>query len=230
MQLYSILRPRFHFNSTWFQSILERRFVYSLQRSLITYPIWRLISYFLFLTEHKPGGEKERNCGSTCRYTRQGALFEARGREQWERLVLILIGSATRLENHECARPVLFLAVEINTFLCPWLSLSLSLSLSISREVRYLVCHLFLPLSFSPTRSFFLPDELPDENNAFADNCLDSFCDPLDSQIRLGMLVSTHDRTIRSSFELLYRMHLAAVPSFPALQRSTFFQFEITIL
>lgn len=56
------------------------------QRSLITYPIWRLISYFLFLTDlrHKPGGEKERNCGSTCRYTRQGALFEARGREQWE--------------------------------------------------------------------------------------------------------------------------------------------------
>lgn len=82
VQPYSILRPRFHFNSTWFQSILERRFVYSLQRSLITYPIWRLISYFLFLTEHKPGGEKERNCGSTCRYTRQGALFEARGREQ----------------------------------------------------------------------------------------------------------------------------------------------------
>lgn len=116
------------------------------ERSLITYPIWRLISYFLFLTEHKPGGEKERNCGSTCRYTRQGALFEARGREQWERLVLILIGSATRLENHECARPVLFLAVEINTFLCPWLFLSLSLSLSISKA-RYLVCHLFFLLT-----------------------------------------------------------------------------------
>lgn len=137
------------------------------QRSLITYPIWRLISYFLFLTDLRTSRAERRNETAAARAGTQGKVHCSKPVEgNNERLVLILIGSATRLENHECARPVLFLAVEINTFLCPWLSLP-SLFPFPSRfpspKAWYLVCHLFLPLSFSPTRSFFLlqPDELP---------------------------------------------------------------------
>lgn len=75
------------------------------------------------------------------------------------------------------------------------LSLTLSFSLSFSLDFKSSISRVSPFFSSHSLLRSHLPYELPDENNSFADNCLDSFRDLLemaDWQIRLGMLISTH--------------------------------------
>lgn len=129
----------------WFRRKIFVRLL-TVRETSYQFPIWRLIP-FSGEPITRIALEKAWNWGSTCRCADKvhctcSRLVEGNN----GRLELILIGWASRVENHECsAGPVLFLAAEIDTFLC----LGRLLRLAVSS--RYLVSRIAL-LSLLTTR------------------------------------------------------------------------------